>query len=130
MSVATFDIPDVNAYTLSKPFFGEILAPPFDDKILGDYPDSAVYFRSSLSAIGIGSTYLTLSLGTMFLLIFITCIGLLISYLLFPLSFIHRFLEKARLKINKWLKWNWTIRTLMEGLMEIAFCTIITILHV
>ena len=34
------------------------------------------------------------------------------------------------MKIDKWLKWNWTIRILMEGLMEIAFCTIITIMHV
>ena len=66
----------------------------------------------------------------MFLLIFITCIGLLVSYLLLPFGFINRFLEKARLKIDKWLKWNWTIRTLMEGLMEIAFCTIITMIHV
>ena len=46
ISVATFDIPDGNIYVLSKPIFGELLAPPFDDKILGDYPDSAVNFRS------------------------------------------------------------------------------------
>ena len=114
---------------MTRPFFGDLLAPPFDDVILGDYPDSSVNFRSQLEAIGIGSTYLTLSLGTMFLLIFITCVGLLFSYLIKPLSCL-RFVKRFSAKLDKWLKWNWTIRVFMEGLMEIAFCTIITIMHV
>ena len=38
ISVATFEIPFVDADTLSRPLFGPILEPPFNDAILEDYP--------------------------------------------------------------------------------------------
>ena len=49
------------------------------------------------------------------------------SSLLIPLSWILKRLTKIRDWLDRKLKWNWTIRLLMESLMELSFGTIITI---
>ena len=56
-----------------------------------------------------------------------TTVGLAISSLLIPLSWILKRLTKIRDWLDRKLKWNWTIRLLMESLMELSFGTIITI---
>ena len=44
ISVASFDIPFVDADTFTRPFFGPILEPPFEDSVLTDYPEDTGNF--------------------------------------------------------------------------------------
>ena len=66
----------------------------------------------------------------MFVIIFVTVVGLALSTLLLPIAC---FINKAK-SIQQWLdkklKWNWTIRLLLEGLLEMSFCTVFTINYV
>ena len=91
ISVATFDIPNVDADVLTRYIFGPILEPPFDDAVLIDYPEGTENFIAQMEELGFDSSYLTVGLGTMFLLIFVTAVGLILSTLLIPFTyFIHR----------------------------------------
>ena len=86
ISVATFEIPFVDIDTLSQPLFGPIFEPPFDDAILTDYPEGSENFIAQMGELGFESSYLTVNLDSVFLLIFLTSIGLIISTLLMPLG--------------------------------------------
>ena len=127
-AVATFGIDDINAYNLTKPFFGDLLQPPFDEKLHIDYEEE--HFKTELEEIGFESSYITVSLDTPFLLIFITTVGLFISTLLGPLSWTLKSLSKIRDWIDRKLKWNWTIRLLMESLIDLSFGTFICIRYI
>ena len=66
----------------------------------------------------------------MFIIIFITFTGLTISTLLAPLICCSIKIRSIRDWLDKKFKWNWTIRLLLEGTMEVSFCTVLTINYV
>ena len=66
----------------------------------------------------------------MFIIIFITFTGLTISTLLAPLVCCSIKIRAIRGWLDKKFKWNWTIRLLLEGTMEVSFCTVLTIAYV
>ena len=51
----------------------------------------------------------------------------MVSTLLIPAEWVLKRIRNTRKWIDKQLKWNWTIRLLMEGLMDISFASVITI---
>ena len=83
-----------------------------------------------MDELGFSSSYLTANLGTMFLLIFVTTVGLVMSYLLLPLGYFIKKVNKMKNWLDEKFKWNWTIRLLLEGLLEISFCSVLTISYV
>ena len=64
------------------------------------------------------------------MLIFVTTVGLVISTLLVPLAWVLKRANRIRDWLDEKLKWNWIIRLLMEGLADLAFGTVITIMYV
>ena len=83
-----------------------------------------------MDELGFSSSYLTANLGTMFLLIFITTAGLAMSFLLIPLAYFITKINNIKNWLDEKFKWNWTIRLLLEGLLEVSFCSVLTISYV
>ena len=64
------------------------------------------------------------------MLIFVTTVGLIISTLLVPIAWVVKRASRIRDWLDEKLKWNWIISLLMEGLADLAFGTVITIMYV
>jgi hypothetical protein len=117
LMVATFDIPYVSMESLPTAF-----PLPTDDEILPEENQQNV--KSSLDELGYGSAYTSNNLGSMYVISFFTAIGLLTALVL---DLFSRFTLASKLsaKIKEKLHWNFTIRLILEGALEIAFCVYI-----
>ena len=82
--------------------------------------------RAGLGSLGITSVLVTVNLGSMFLIIFYTVLGLLLSYLMLPFVKCFGFLKKQKDKLDTKFKWNWTIRVILEGAMDLSFACFLT----
>ena len=62
-------------------------------------------------------------------MLFVTFVGFCFLILLTPFEKIPG-INKLKRRLDRKLKWNFTIRLILEGLLEISFTTIITIRYV
>ena len=130
LMVATFDIPYLDLNQLSDFLFGpDLLTPPIEDSVLDDYPSGSENLQEQLDELSYGSSYTTTNLGTMGFMLFVTFAGFCVLIILTPVAKIPG-INKIKRKLDRKLKWNFTIRLLLEGLLEISFTTVITIRYV
>ena len=130
LSVATFDVPYVDLNSLSDFVVGpEVLTPPIEDGILDDYPEGTENLSEQLDELSYGSSYSTTNLGTMGFFLFATFTGFVVIVILIPFKKI-RGVGKVKNKLDSKLKWNFTIRLFLEGMLEISFSAVITIRYV
>ena len=126
LKVATFDIPFLDTQNITT-LLNHTLGMPILES-----PDSEVPFEEQgdlaerIDQLGYGSSYLTTNLGTMFLMIVLTFLGFCSLIVLWPLNKIKR-INKLRVKLDRNLKWNFTIRLFLEGLLETTFSAFITL---
>lgn len=117
--VATFDIPFVTLESIPEYF-----PLPDDDDILNKEDQQNI--KASLNELGYESAYTSTNLGSMYLIILICGAGLIIQwvasyYTYFPCGF------KTSRYLKAQLHWNFVIRLLLEGSLEIAFCAYINL---
>jgi hypothetical protein len=112
MSVATFDIPKFNMETVSKVF-----TLPDNDSIL-DEPDE-VNLKNSFELLGYSSAYMSNNLGSVFVIILVTSFLLSLSVILEAVRVpsVMKFNEKLKVKLH----WNFVIRLVIEGYLELVF---------
>jgi len=112
MAVVTFDIPKLNMETVKKVF-----TLPENDSILDD-PDE-VNIKTSFELLGYASIYMSNNLGSVFVIILATTLVLFFSAILEAVR--HPSVLQFNAKIKEKLHWNFVIRLVIEGYMELVF---------
>jgi hypothetical protein len=112
MAVVTFDIPKFNMETVKKVF-----TLPEDDSIL-DNPEE-VNIKTSFELLGYASIYMSNNLGSVFVIILATSLLLFLSTILEAIR--HPSVLKFNAKMKAKLQWNFVIRLVIEGYMELVF---------
>jgi len=112
LMVATFDIPYLNMETI-----GALYQLPDEDNILMEQDQSNI--RASLGVLGYGSGYMSNNLGSVYIYMLVMIYCLFLSVVLE--RFQHPILVSVNNKIKDYFMWNFVIRLVIEGYMELCF---------
>lgn len=111
--VATFDIPYLNMETIGALY----QLPEEEESILSDQDQSNV--RASFGVLGYGSAYMSNNLGSVYIFMLAMVYCLYLSVVLERCK--HPILVRVNNKIKDYFMWNYVIRLIIEGYMELCF---------
>lgn len=112
--VASFDIPNVSLGKIPR-FFPLI---ENTEELLGG--EDQANLRSSFNLLGYDSANMSDTLGSLYIIILLTGLGLLLTLILLPFKRIAC-CKKVNGKLKKFLHWNFVIRLIIEGSMDLTF---------
>ena len=130
-TIATFDIPYLNV----NAFSGGNFVTAEETSIMGgdeSYQKGGENYHikeraatmSMLEQLSYGNRYMSENLGSVYLMILITCVFLCMIVLLSICRFIP-VCRKVVEKLKKKLVWNHCIRLIVEGCLELFFCSVL-----